>query len=135
MLGAAVYELDLLDLKEGPQPIGHLQDLLAGAYRAGSRHSLDALTAHLNHPLNCALKVLGSQPAALMQLIPVDWPVTVAMQVAKQLVLKGQQLCSDFTASAPTFCDGPQIEDQVRPAQLALVQGKICRPRTGTKAT
>jgi len=117
--------LDRLDIQEGPQPIGHLQELLAGAQRAGPRRSLAALTAQLHHPLKCALEVLANRPAALLQLIPVDCSVFVAMPVAKQLLLQGQQLRSDFTAGALTFSDGRQIADQVRPAQLTLLQGEI----------
>jgi len=69
-LGGVVGGFDRLDLQEGPQPIGHLQELLAGAHRAGPRRSLAALTAQLHHPLNCALEVLANRPAALLQLIP-----------------------------------------------------------------
>ena len=72
ILGSTVGGLDRLDLKEGPKPIGLLQDLLAGAYRAGPRDSLDALTAQLNQPLMCTLEVMGNWAAALLHLIPVD---------------------------------------------------------------
>jgi hypothetical protein len=42
-LGGVVSGLDSLDLQEGPEAIGHFQQLLAGAHRLGPRRSLAAL--------------------------------------------------------------------------------------------
>jgi hypothetical protein len=50
-LGSVVGGLDSLSLQEGSQRISHLQELLAGAHRAGPWRSLAALSAQLHHLL------------------------------------------------------------------------------------
>jgi hypothetical protein len=52
-LSGIVRGFDILDLKEGPEAIGHWQQLMAGADRFGPRRSLTAPVARLNHPLKC----------------------------------------------------------------------------------
>jgi len=44
-LGGIVGGLDPLDLQEGPEAIGNLEQLLAGAHRLGPRRSLTLLVA------------------------------------------------------------------------------------------
>jgi hypothetical protein len=47
--------------------------------------------------------------------------------VRKQLLLQRQQLGSDFTTGAVAFGHGGQIADQVRPAELPLLQRQVVR--------
>lgn len=89
-LGSVVGGLDSLNLQESPQPIGHFQQLLAGAHRAGLWRSLATLSAQRHHPLQRGLKRLSDQPAPLLQGGPVDRAVFVVVPVAKQLLLQAQ---------------------------------------------
>jgi len=102
-----------------------LQQLLAGAHRAGPRCSLAPLVAQLNDPLQRGLKGLADRSASLLQSRPVDRSVLVAVPVAKQLPLQPLQLGSELGVSARTFGDGRQITDQVRPTQLPLLAGQV----------
>jgi hypothetical protein len=133
-LSGVVGGLDSLDRQEGPQPIGHLQELLARAHLAGSRRSLAALSAQLHHTLQTGLKRLADPPAALLQGGPVDRSVLVAVPVAKQLLLQAQYLRSEFSTGAGAFDDGGKIADQVCPTQLALLGGQMVVGRAPSAA-
>jgi hypothetical protein len=63
--------------------------------------------------------------AALLQGVPVDRSVLVAVPVVKQLLLQAEQLRSKFSTGAGAFSDGGEVADQVRPAQLALLNGQV----------
>ena len=65
--GSVVGGLDSLDFQEGPQRTYHLQELLAGAHRAGPRRSLASLHTQLHHLLQRGLKGLANRPAAVLQ--------------------------------------------------------------------
>ena len=124
-LGGVVSVVDALDLQEGPEAIGHLQQLMAGAHRLGPRRSLAALVAQLHHPLQRGHKRLADRPAALLQRQPVVRSVLSAIPQGKQLLLQVQQLRSELSAGARAFGDGGQVADHVRPAQLALLGGQV----------
>ena len=124
-LGGVVGGLDPLNLQEGPEAIGHLQQLLAGAHRLGPRRALASLVAQLHHPLQRGHKRLTDRPAGQLQRGPVDPAVFVAVPQDEQLLLQVQQLRSRLTAGALTLSDGGEIADHVRPAQLPLLGGQV----------
>jgi len=117
--------LDSTDLQKGPKGIGHLEDLPAGADRFGPRRSLAAWMAQLHHPLQRGLKGLADRPAGLLQVGPIDGSFLVAVPLVKQLLLPLQQLRSVFGTGARAFGDGGEIADQMGPADLASLQGKV----------
>ena len=82
-LGSVVGGLDSLNLQESPQPISHLQQLLAGAHSAGPWRSLATLSAQRHHQLQRGIECLSNQPAALLQGGPVDCSVFIAMPLGK----------------------------------------------------
>ena len=124
-LDGVVGGLDSTGLQEGPQRTCHLQELLAGAHCAGPRRSLAALGAQHHHLLEGGFECLANRPAAVLQGGPVDRAVFVAVPEPKQLLLQAQQLCSELSAGARAFGDAGEVADQVRPTQLALLQGEM----------
>jgi hypothetical protein len=132
-LGSVVGGLDSLSLQEGPQRISHLQELLAGAHRAGPWRSLAALNAQLHHLLErgyrCAevfdYKRQPDRLAAVLQCGPVDRSAFVAVPLLKQLLLQLQQLGSERCAGTGAPSDGGEITDQMGPAELALLAGQV----------
>jgi len=125
MFGGVVGGLDSLDIQEGPQRTCHLQELSAGVHCAGPRLSLGALGAQHHHLLEGGLECQANLPAAVLQVGPVDRAVFVAVPESKQLLLQAQQLCSEFSTGARAFSDGGEVADQVRPAELSLLQGEM----------
>jgi len=83
MLGGIVRGFDTLDLKEGPEAIGHWQQLLAGADRFRPRRSLAALVTQLHDLLQRGHKRLTDRHAGLLQCGPVDCSVFIAMPMGK----------------------------------------------------
>jgi len=71
-LGSVVGGLDSLNLQAGPQRINHLQELMAGAHRAGLWRSIATLNAQLHHLLEVGLKGQPDRLAAVLQHRPVD---------------------------------------------------------------
>ena len=117
-LSAALLVGSTLDLQEAPQPVSHLQELLAGAHRDGPWHSLAALSVQLHHPLERGLKRQPDRLAMVLQHRPPDRSDLVAVQLLKQLL--GCERC----ARARALGDGGRIADQMGLAELALVGGQ-----------
>ena len=97
-------------------------ELLAGGHCAGPRRSVAALVAQLRYPLQRGVKLLANRQATLLQGGAANRCFHVVMPVAKQVLLKAQELGSEFSTGARGFRDGDEIADQVRPAQMLLLQ-------------
>ena len=124
-LGSVVGGLDSLSLQEGPQRISHLQELLAGAHRAGPWRSIAALNTQLHHLLERGLKRQPDRLAAVLQGGPADRSVLVAVPLLKELSLQLQQLGAEPSAGTGALSDGGEITDQMGPAELALLAGQV----------
>ena len=71
------------------------------------------------------LEVLAERPATQLQRWPINRAVLPLVPLNKQLLLQRQKLQADFATDALTFSDGAQITDQMRPAQLPLLNGEV----------
>ena len=87
--------------------------------------SLLSCKAQFHHPLQRGFKEVADRPAALLDLIPIDRAVLPLVPLNKQLLLQGQQLQANLATDALAFGDGAQITDQMRPAQLPLLNGEV----------
>jgi hypothetical protein len=123
--GGVVRRFDALDLQESPQRLFALQELLAGAHGLRPWCSLLSRKTKIHHLLHCALEVLADRPAVQLQRWPVDRAVLPLVPLHKKLLLQRQQLQADLATDALAFGDGGQITDQMRPAQLALLDGQV----------
>ena len=61
----------------------------------------------------------------MLELGPGELPLLPVVPVRKQLLLQIQQLRADFTAGTLAVGDGGEVPDQVRPAQLTLLQRQV----------
>ncbi len=123
MESGVVGGLNSTGLQKGPEAIGHLKNLLAGAVRLDPRRSLAPLAAQLQHLLQTRLKCLSDRPAAFSQGGPVDRSILVAVPVINQPSLQPQKIRADVGARARSISDGVEVADQVRPAELPLLGG------------